>query len=112
MKYDPVILGEKMRQFREIRGFKQYEVARRLGISASLYSQIEKGKKNVSLPQLMEFAEMHNLPVSVVLGEPLEYDEKTQELDQTDLEILGMLREMDDKSKKQLLTLNERLSKQ
>ena len=101
MIYDPETLGLRLRQCRNIRGFKQSEVAQRLDVSTSYYSMVERGKKNISVAQLMEFADMHGLPVSVVIGESVELTDATQGMSQMELDVLRVFRSMDDKSKKQ-----------
>lgn len=103
MIYEADILGIRLKHCRTIRGFTQYEVAQRLGITPGYYSLLENGKKNISVAQLIEFADMHRLTVSAVIGESVEVTDITQKMGHTDLKILEMLREMDDKSKEQLL---------
>ena len=103
MIYDARTIGLRMKQLRKIRGLKQKEVADYLSITPAFYCQIESGKRNISLPQLMEFAELLKISVGLVLGEPVEGDISSMELEKEDLEILDMVRSMDKNQKQQVL---------
>ena len=69
------ILGVKIRHARTRAGLNMKEVGQALGISDSLVSDIEFGRRDVSLPQLEVMALIFNIPVlyfwsDVVIEEP------------------------------------------
>ena len=51
------ILGERIQAVRKTRGIKQYALAEKTGLSCQYISQIETGKKQISLQSLMQIAE-------------------------------------------------------
>jgi transcriptional regulator with XRE-family HTH domain len=52
-----VKLGEQIRAIRQKRGFSQEEFAHRAGFSRSYYTEIETGKRNVSILNLVKIAD-------------------------------------------------------
>jgi hypothetical protein len=66
-------MGRRLRELRLERGLQQGEVARRLGVSAAYMSLIEKGKRSVQLPLLIEALEIYGVGMEdfmASLGEP------------------------------------------
>jgi transcriptional regulator with XRE-family HTH domain len=71
------ILGVRIRQARTGTGLNLKEVGQALGISAGLASEIELGRRNVSLPQLEVMALLFNVPISYFWSEePIEEDQQ------------------------------------
>lgn len=62
-------IAERIRRLRNERGLSQAEVASNLGISRPSYIEIEKGKKELKLSQLMMLASMLRIP-----AEELQFD--------------------------------------
>ena len=56
--------GLKIRTERKIRHFTQEDLARRVSVTSSYISMIEKGKKNVSLRLITKLAQALNLPIT------------------------------------------------
>ena len=54
MELDNKRIGERLRELRTDHGFKQKEVAEYLGLSQSLYSMIEHGKRRLKWLSLVE----------------------------------------------------------
>lgn len=52
----------KLRELRELNGWTQDEVASRVGMSKSYYSEVESGKKAANSQRLKKFAEVFNVP--------------------------------------------------
>jgi len=60
-------MGEALRLIRVFHDVKQSELARRLGISKSYLSEIEKGSKEPTLPLIEKYAAQFDLPVSSII---------------------------------------------
>ena len=60
-------LGKKIKLTRIKEGYKQYDLANQIGISANYLSLIEAGKKNPSLKTIHEIAKKLNVSVSSLL---------------------------------------------
>lgn len=76
------MLHKALRTIREIHRFQQSEMAERLGISRSHLSEIEGGKKPVSMELLKRYADEFNVPASTFLSfaEALEGSSPEREL--------------------------------
>jgi transcriptional regulator with XRE-family HTH domain len=72
------ILGVKIRQARIRSGLNLNDIGKALGISASLVSDIEFGRRDVTLPQLEVMALLFNVPVVYFWSEEL-IDEPSRE---------------------------------
>jgi Zn-dependent peptidase ImmA (M78 family)/DNA-binding XRE family transcriptional regulator len=71
---DPRVLGTKLRQAREDRGWTQDRVARHLGMSRTTIVAIEKGDRQVKPEELIELAAIYGRRLSALLqsGGPIE----------------------------------------
>lgn len=61
------MIGETLKNMRNIYGFKAKEISDRLGVSPSYVSEIENGKKQPSLELLAKYAEIFEIKVSSLL---------------------------------------------
>ncbi len=61
------MLHEALKQMRIFHGYKQNELANKLDISASYISEIESGKKPVSIELLEKYAQIYSIPASSLL---------------------------------------------
>jgi len=61
------MLNKALRLIRVYHDLSQTEAAGRLGISKSYLSEIESGRKNVSLDTLEKYAEAFDMPLSSLL---------------------------------------------
>lgn len=75
----PIILGLKLRQLREAKGYGLKELSERVGLSPSYLNEIENGKKYPKVDKILQIAQALDVPfdelVSAKLGEaygPLE----------------------------------------
>lgn len=66
---DPVELGARLRELRTASGFSVSEVARRLDISTSAMSQIERGALRPSVARLIAICEVLGVPLADVFDE-------------------------------------------
>ncbi|MBQ2627375.1 MAG: helix-turn-helix transcriptional regulator [Eubacterium sp.] len=66
-------IGKKIRNARKLRNMTQQDVADRLGITRSLYSQYERGACSITLKTWIELAEILDLNMDIVM-EALEYE--------------------------------------
>ncbi|MBV8254828.1 MAG: helix-turn-helix domain-containing protein [Chitinophaga sp.] len=71
MRNTILILGEKLRQRRELLGLIQPELAMLSGVSTRTIQLIEQGKGNPSLITLLRLAEQLGLQIDFKLKEPL-----------------------------------------
>jgi transcriptional regulator with XRE-family HTH domain len=49
---------ERLKKIRQLKGLKQKDMAKLLGLSSSAYSKIEKGKINLTLKNLLKIAKI------------------------------------------------------
>lgn len=70
------MIGEALRILRIFYGYKAKDLAKKLDISPSFISEIEKGRKNPTLELLNRYSETFNMKVSTLLlfSESLEAD--------------------------------------
>jgi transcriptional regulator with XRE-family HTH domain len=57
-------INEKIRLIRETKGFTQEQVAEKLGISSSVYGDIERGENDPKLSKLQKIAEAFDVQLS------------------------------------------------
>ena len=69
-------IGDRIRQYRSIRGITQEELAYMIGSSSAYICNVELGKKKPSLQMLSEIADAMNLTVNDFL-----YDRKPSDTD-------------------------------
>jgi transcriptional regulator with XRE-family HTH domain/Zn-dependent peptidase ImmA (M78 family) len=63
-----VLLGERLRQARELASFAQGEAAQHLGITSAALSQYESGKRRIDVLTLDRIARLYGLPVAYFFG--------------------------------------------
>ena len=56
-------VGKNLKRLRKERGLYQIDLAMVLGIKQPYYSQLESGKKEISLEQLIKIADEYSLPL-------------------------------------------------
>ena len=61
-------LGENIRKIRNQRGYSQEEFAEIAGFSRSYYTEIETGKRNISVLNLVKIAEALKVDWSEIMG--------------------------------------------
>ena len=61
------MLNQALKLLRTYHQFTQIELAKRLGISNSYLSELEKGDKTPGLDLLMKYSEIFKMPVSSIL---------------------------------------------
>jgi transcriptional regulator with XRE-family HTH domain len=61
------MLNEALKQIRLFHQLKQVELAEKLGISKSFISEIESGRKAVSMELLQKYADIFSVPASSLL---------------------------------------------
>jgi transcriptional regulator with XRE-family HTH domain len=69
-RWSPDRIGEIVSSYRRERKMKVSELARRVGVTPSLISQIEHGNSRPSVPTLFALAEALDLSVDVLAGRP------------------------------------------
>lgn len=92
MAVDKVELGKRIEAARKERGLSQKELASRLGLQQSYYSQIENGKYGISVEKLVAIVRELDIPYEFLLDEKSDTKpEQTQMLH----EIHALLHRMD-----------------
>lgn len=61
------MLSEALKQIRMFHQLKQVQLADELGISKSFLSEVESGRKSVSIELLQKYAEVFSVPASSLL---------------------------------------------
>jgi Zn-dependent peptidase ImmA (M78 family)/predicted transcriptional regulator len=62
------LIGERIRQMRDLSQMSQQEVALYLGITPSALSQYEKGKRRIEALQLEKLSHLYSVPLSTFFG--------------------------------------------
>lgn len=57
-------IGEQLKRLRKSRGWRQYEVAEKVGLSRSAVSNIESGNRALTLNTLQKFCEVYQIDIS------------------------------------------------
>lgn len=68
-------IGKQLKELRLSRGWKQVEVADKVGLSRSAISNIEAGKRALTLTTLKKFCEIFQIDVSYFQIETQNFDE-------------------------------------
>ena len=68
-------IGKQLKELRLARGWRQVEVADKVGLSRSAISNIEAGKRAMTLTTLKKFCEIYQIDVSYFEIETENYDE-------------------------------------
>ena len=68
-------IGNKLKELRLSRGWRQVEVADKVGLSRSAISNIEAGKRALTLTTLKRFCEIYHIDVSYFEIETENFDE-------------------------------------
>ena len=69
----------RIKLFRVAAELKQKDVAEALEVTVNFVSMVERGKREPTLRYLRAFAELANIPASVLLWEPQPTDERESE---------------------------------
>jgi transcriptional regulator with XRE-family HTH domain len=75
MKYENRI-REQLKELREIKNLKQVEMAEILNITQSNYSQIENGKRQISVEQIGMLADEFDITIDWFYGRNVEQTKK------------------------------------
>jgi transcriptional regulator with XRE-family HTH domain len=67
---DPLLIGNNIRKWRIIKGFKQVDLAHLIGISTSTLSKIENDKLKISLPRLQQIAQSMHIKTTQLFMDP------------------------------------------
>lgn len=67
MKYDEILVGERLKEIREYLGYTREDFAEKLGISISFLSKIENGKKEFSVKTLIKLNEISKFSTDYIL---------------------------------------------
>lgn len=78
-KQGVIMIHQALKNIRLFHNIKQSDLSVRLGISSSYLSEIESGKKSLSLELLDKYSEIFDIPVSSLLffSENLESNDKS-----------------------------------
>ncbi len=68
-------IGKQLKELRRSRGWRQLEVAEKVGLSRSAISNIESGKRSLTLTTLQRFCELYNIDISYFDIETKNFDE-------------------------------------
>lgn len=66
-----VDISLRLKLFRVAAGLKQKDLAKKLDVTLNFISMIERGKREPTLKYLQSFARVVNIPLSVLLWEPV-----------------------------------------
>ena len=69
-------IGEQLKELRKSRGWRQLEVADKVGLSRSAVSNIEAGHRSLTLATLQKFCEIYSIDISYFDIDTENFDEK------------------------------------
>jgi transcriptional regulator with XRE-family HTH domain len=69
-KTQPYPIGNNIRKWRTLRGFKQDTFAQLIGISKATLSKIENNKQDINLPRLHKMATCLKVKTTQLLSDP------------------------------------------
>ncbi|AYC30671.1 helix-turn-helix domain-containing protein [Paenisporosarcina cavernae] len=61
-------IGRRIRAFRKLKNIKQTDFSKELGISVSVFGQIERGERSASAEQLQHMATFFQIDVAELMG--------------------------------------------
>lgn len=72
---DSYNVGKQLKELRVARGWKQYQVADKVELSRASISNIEAGRRSLTLATLKRFAEIYQIDISYFGIDTVNYDE-------------------------------------
>ena len=73
------VIGKKLKELREMKELSQEDLAIILGIKQPYYSQLENGKKKITIEQITKIANEFDLPLDWFLGRDVRENIKLKE---------------------------------
>jgi len=71
-KSDQLLIGNNIRKWRIIKGFKQIAFAQLIGVSKATLSKIENDKQELTIPRLQKIASCLNIKTTELFTDPLD----------------------------------------
>jgi transcriptional regulator with XRE-family HTH domain/Zn-dependent peptidase ImmA (M78 family) len=68
---DKVVLGQRLAEARDVAGMTQESVARAVGLERTAILLLEKGERNLKVPELVRIAQVLGRPLSYFVEEPV-----------------------------------------
>lgn len=78
LKKQLVLIGKRIKSYRDILGFKQWEVAEKAGLNQSYVGQIERGLRDPSMKALCKIAYALNIDLSDLIKDDLTKEDLVQ----------------------------------
>lgn len=97
---DKIKIGKQLKELRRSRGWRQLEVAEKVCLSRSAISNIESGKRSLTLTTLKRFCELYNIDISYFDIETKNFDENLDLIAR--LEKVFLSNEVDDATKDEI----------
>ena len=73
------ILKHRVKELRQIKGYKQYYIAEILGVSQGTYNNWETGKRIPSLDTIIKIADIYDIELDYLFGRNVEANKKLKE---------------------------------
>lgn len=67
MALDYCVVGNRIKGIRKVKGITQEQLAKRMGISVTYLSRIERGSSKINLNRISEICELLNVPMNYIL---------------------------------------------
>lgn len=74
LEEDPGVTRLSLKTARELRGYKQAEAAKLIGVSTDTLGNYERGKSYPDIPVLRKIEEVYGVPYDRLIFLPLDYD--------------------------------------
>lgn len=70
----PDSMSVTLKQARELKGLKQYEAAKLIGVSVDTLGNYERGKSYPDVPVIRKIEDVYGVPYARLIFLPLDYD--------------------------------------
>ena len=104
MEYNPLLVGENLRNLRKLHHLTQMELAEQLDISFIHYSQIEQGRHRISMNLLFRIMALFQVDANNILG--IKISKETEGLLP---KIQNFINNLPQEEQKQIYTICERI---
>ena len=65
-------IGNNIRKWRTLKGFKQLDLAKQIGVSKTTLSKIENDTQQINLPRMKQIADVLNIKITHLFIDPMD----------------------------------------
>ena len=102
-------IAENIKDVRELKDFKQIEVANHIGVDKSAYSKIEKGLRSIDVEELQKMAQLFNMTVDQIINYDGSIPKEVTIEDKNELEQIRLIQQLEEEDKQTIFKLIEKM---